>query len=63
MTRRQRPNIPNKNTKPASERIFYRAPRKWDLWKMQWLWTAPSLVFCTLAFFPLALIYTILTRI
>ena len=52
-----------KNTKPASERIFYRAPRKWDLWKLQWLWTAPSLVFCVLAFFPLALIYTILTRI
>ena len=39
-----------KNTKPASERIFYRAPRKWELWKLQWLWTAPSLVFCVLAF-------------
>lgn len=52
-----------KNTKPASERIFYRAPRKWEFWKLQWLWTAPSLVFITLAIFPLALIYTILTRI
>lgn len=51
-----------KNTKPASERIFYRAPRKWDLWKMQWLWTAPSLVISVLMFFPLALIYQILSH-
>jgi len=52
-----------KNTKPASERIFYRNPRNWRCFQFDWLWTAPSLVFCVLAFFPLALIYTILTRI
>ena len=52
-----------KTAKKASERIFYRKIENWDLWKLQWLWTAPSLVFITLAFFPLALIYTILTRI
>ena len=45
----------------ASDRIFYTAPRKWEVWKLQWLWTAPSLVFCVLAFFPLALIYKLLS--
>ena len=46
--------------KPPRERIFYRAPRKWDLWKCEWLWTAPSMVFCTLMFFPIALTYKFL---
>ena len=52
-----------KSTKKASSRIFYRSPRTWKVFQFDWLWTAPSLVFVTLAFFPLALIYTILTRI
>ena len=52
-----------KNTKRASDRIFYRRVENWDLWKLDWLWTAPSLVFCVLAFFPLALIYHILSKL
>lgn len=36
--------------KPPRERIFYRAPRKWDLWKGEWLWTAPGLVISILVF-------------
>lgn len=51
-----------KSTKKASSRIFYRAPRTWKVFQFEWLWTAPSLVFCVLAFFPLALIYTILSH-
>jgi hypothetical protein len=51
-----------KSTKKASERIFYRSPRRWRLFQFDWLWTAPSLVFCVLMFFPLALIYTILSH-
>jgi hypothetical protein len=50
-----------RNTKKASERIFYRKVENWDIWKLDWLWTAPGLVFCVLAFFPLALIYQILS--
>ena len=49
-----------KTTKKASERIFYRRVENWELWG--YFWTAPSLVFCVLAFFPLALIYTILSH-
>lgn len=49
-----------RSTKKASDRIFYKAPRKWEVWKLQWLWTAPSLVFCVLAFFPIALLYQVL---
>ena len=51
-----------KTTKRASERIFYRKVENWDIWKLDWLWTPASLVFCVLAFFPLALIYTILSH-
>lgn len=49
-----------KTTKRASERIFYRRVENWELWG--YFWTAPSLVFCVLAFFPLALIYTLLSH-
>jgi hypothetical protein len=45
----------------ASQRVFYTAPRNWRLFQLDWLWTPASLVFCTLAFFPLALIYHILS--
>ena len=51
-----------KTTKRASSRIFYTAPRNWRIFQFDWLWTPASLVFCVLCFFPLALIYTILTR-
>ena len=51
-----------RNTKKASERIFYRKVENWRLFQLDWLWTAPSLVFCVLMFFPLALIYTILSQ-
>ena len=50
-----------KSTKKASSRIFYTAPRNWRLFQIDWLWTPASLVFCTLAFFPLALIYKLLS--
>ena len=50
-----------KNTKPASDRIFYRSPRNWRIFQLDWLWTPASLVFVTLAFFPLALIYKLLS--
>jgi len=52
-----------RSTKKASERIFYRRIENWDCWKLDWLWTAPSLVISVLMFFPLALFYTILTHI
>ncbi len=56
MTRRQRPNISQKNTKPASERIFYRAPRKWVIWKV--LMSGPAIAFyCMVALLTIALQY------
>lgn len=51
-----------KTTKRASERIFYRRIENWGIWKLDWLWTAPSLVFCVLAFFPIALVYKLLSQ-
>lgn len=45
----------------ASERLFYTAPRNWRCFQFEWLWTPASLVFCVLAFFPLALIYKLLS--
>ncbi len=48
-----------KSTKRASERIFYRRIENWELWG--YFWTAPSLVISVLMFFPLALIYKLLS--
>lgn len=48
--------------KPPRERIFYRAPRKWDLWKLEWLWTAPSLVISILLFFNIVALYKFLSQ-
>ncbi len=45
-----------KNTKPASERIFYRAPRKWVIWKV--LMSGPAIAFyCMVALLTIALQY------
>ena len=53
-----------KNTKKASERIFYRRVENWEIWRVfDLLWTPASLVFCVLVFFPIAAIYKILTHI
>lgn len=46
-----------KRGQPPPDRVFYRWPPSFDF-----LWTAPSLVFCVLAFFPIALIYTVLSH-
>lgn len=43
------------NTKPASERVFYRAPRTWLIW--EWLLTPPAMVIYVLTIgFTIALI-------
>lgn len=46
-------NMP-KNTKPASERIFYRAPRKWVIWKV--LLSGPAIgLYCVIALLTITL--------
>ena len=45
--------------KPPKERIFYRAPRHWDIWKIgALLFSAPGLVLAILtAWVTIALVY------
>lgn len=46
-----------KSTKAASERIFYRAPRKWVVWKV--LLSGPAIgLYCIIALLTISLQYS-----